>query len=168
MDELPKVREPHLVEFGELPELTRALRALGSPRRSAGSIHTMFFRPLLDARRAAQAAPTPRARLRAFEVAELQAGLDRCVERIVSELADTREPARRAIRAQVAERVRDYRDALSGLGDRANDLLAADDTARLGAWRGWTVQLNAVFQAADRTWLAIESVVTTLTAKPRR
>ena len=156
------------MEFGELPELTRALRALGSARRSAGSLHTMFFEPLLEARRAAQSATTPRARLRAFDAVQLQGGLERCVERIVAEWPDTREPARRAIRAQVAERVREYADALSRLADRANDLLAAEDTARLGAWRAWTVQLSVVFQAADRAWLGIESVVSTLTANARR
>lgn len=168
MDELPRVREPHLVEFGELPELTRALRALGSARRSAGSLHTMFFGPLIEARRVAQSATTPRARLRAFDAVQLQGELERCVERIVADWPDAREPARRAIRAQVVERVREYSGALSRLGDRANDLLAAEDAARLDAWRAWTVQLSAVFQAADRAWLGIESVVSTLTAKPRR
>lgn len=168
MDEFPQGREPHLVEFGELPELTRALRALGSARRTSGSVHTMFFLPLIEARRTAQTASTPRARLNAFDVAQLRAGLERCVDRIVSEWPDAREPARRAIRAQVLERVREYERALEHLRIRSDDLLAAEDTLRLAAWRAWTVQLQVVFQTADRTWLAIEAVVSTLTAKSRR
>lgn len=166
-DEIATARGPHQVEFGELPELTRALRALGSARRNAGALQSLFFRPLLDARRKAADARTPAARLRAFDAAELEAGLDRYVARIVAEWPDPRDSARRAIRAQIAERIREYQDALARLGEDAAAVAAASDDGQLAAWRQWTVQLHATFQSADRSWLAIQSVVNTLTAKRR-
>jgi hypothetical protein len=168
MVEEPRAREPHEMEFGELPELTRTLRALGSSRRNAGAIQALFFRPLLDARKKAEVARTPEGRLSAFDHAELQAGLHRVIDRIVTEWPDAREPARRAIRAQVAERALDYEGELHRLQVAAGDVRGADDAARLAAWRAWTKQLRAVFACADRTWLAIEMSVKALSGKHRR
>jgi hypothetical protein len=168
MVEEPRAREPHEMEFGELPELTRALRALGSSRRNAGAMQALFFRPLLDARKKAESARTPEARLNAFDATELEAGLQRVIDRIVAEWPDAREPARRAIRAQVAERVLDYEAELHRLKDAASSVRSADDAARLDSWRAWTKQLRAVFTCADRTWLAIEMAVKALSGKSRR
>jgi len=168
VDDVPRAPEPHEVEFGELPELTRALRAFGSARRSPGAMHSLFFRPLLDARRKAADARTPAARVRAFDAAELGAGLDRCVVRIVADWPDPREQARRAIRAQLAERIVEYQQALERLQAAAARLAAADEPSRLAAWRLWTVQLHATFQAADRAWVSIQAAVAALGAPRRR
>ena len=68
--------------------------------------------------------------------------------------------ARRALRAELRERARDYRRALDTLDDRAADLLAAStDDERLQSWRAWTIQLAALFDAADRAWMAVRSIV---------
>ena len=168
VEDLPRAREPHEVDFGELPELTRALRALGSGRRKAGAIQALFFRPLLEARRKAEAARTATARVRAFEAGALEVAMESCVDRIVADWQDTREPARRAIRAQLLERLHDYRSALQRLRDAADDVVHADDDMKLDAWRTWTAQLRGVFHCADRSWLAIEAVVAALPGKPRR
>jgi hypothetical protein len=160
--------QPHEVEYGELPELTRALRALGSSRRSAGTAQHTFFRGLLEARRKAAEARTPSARLRAFDAAELEVAMERSIERLVAQWPDAREPARRAIRAQIEERVREYRAALAHLGTLAREAEHAAESSRLVAWRAWTVQLHQAFQAADRSWIAIQAVVDSLTAKRPR
>ena len=168
MVEEPRAREPHEIQFGELPELTRALRALGSSRRNAGAMQALFFRPLLDARKKAESARAPEGRLNAVDPAELQTGLHRVIDRIVAEWPDAREAARRAIRAQVAERALDYEAELQRLRDAAASVRNADDAARLESWRAWTKQLRAVFTCADRTWLAIELAVRALSGKTRR
>ena len=49
--------------------------------------------------------------------------------------------------------------------EAAQRALDADETARLSAWREWTVQLAATFDAADRSWMALRSVVDSLTLK---
>lgn len=159
---------PHEVDYGELPELTRALRALGSSRRHAGKTQTMFFRPLLEARRKAQDARSAIARAKAFDASELALSLDRCLERIVADAPDSRDSARRAIRAELDERVDEYRASLAELSAAARTLLAADSDNVLAAWRAWTARLERVFQCADRTWLAIQPVVDTLAAQKSR
>lgn len=166
VEELSRARDPHEVEFGELPELTRALRALGSSRRNAGAMQAHFFRPLLEARRKAEDARSAAAKMRAFDDAALAAGLWSCVDRIVADWPDSREPARRAIRSQIVERVRDYENHLRSLRDAASKVESAGESERLGAWRAWTAELRGVYQCADRTWLAIESLVKSLSRKP--
>jgi hypothetical protein len=161
-----RVPDPRQVEYGELPELTRALRALGSSRRSGGSLQSQYFHPLLDARRRAADAKTAAGRVRAFDAHELRRALESSLQRIVSEWPDKREPIRRALRAELAERVHVYTRALGRLGERAAVALAADEEGQLAAWREWTVELAATFEAADRGWLALRTAVDAL-AKPK-
>jgi hypothetical protein len=156
-----RVRDAATVDYGELPELTRALRALGSSRRGGGS-QLVLFGPLLEARRRAADARSVHARVRAFSAADLNRALERAIERIVAEWPDTRPPARRALRHELVERVAAYSAALHQLGHLATTAIDADETNQLSAWRSWTRQLVAVFDAADRTWLAIRPVVDAL------
>lgn len=162
-----RAHAPHQVDYGELPELTRALRALGSARRGGGgSLHSQFFNPLLDARRRAADARAVPARVRAFDATELSRALDRTINRIVTEWPDKRESVRRALRAEIQERTSPYDHALTLLAERASAVLATDESERLERWRAWTTQLAATFVAADRSWLALRSVVEAL-PKPR-
>lgn len=154
-----QARGAHEVDYGELPELTRALRALGSSRRTGGLLQAQFFRPLLEARRKAAEARSAVACLRAFEAAELERALERALDRIAAEWPDARMPARRAVRAEMTERVAVYTRALMRLSDLSAGVLGAAPDAQLAAWRAWTVQLAATFEAADRSWLALASLV---------
>ena len=158
-----RVRDAASVEFGELPELTRGLRALGSVRQG-GPSQTLFFGPLLDARRRAAGARSAPARVRAFNARDLATALERAVERIVADWPDDRGAARRALRAELTHRLDPYAQALRLLGDRAAPLLdaSAADAADVHAWRAWTTQLSNVFSAADRCWMTIRTVVETL------
>jgi hypothetical protein len=153
---------PDDVEYGELPELTRALHALGSSRRGAGSSQSQFFHPLIEARRRAADARTPSARVAAFNAGDLTKALDRVIDRIITEWPDKRESVRRAMRAEMQERTAGYASALNLLAERAADVASADDATRLALWRAWTAQLAATFVAADRAWLALRSVVEAL------
>ncbi len=150
------------MEYGELPELTRALRALGSSRRSGGTLQAQFFRPLLEARRKAADARTAVACLRAFDAAELERALERALDRILADWPDSRDAARRAVRAEMVERVAVYSVALVRLSKAAQGALAADAGSQLPAWRAWTVQLAATFDAADRSWMALTSLIAAL------
>jgi hypothetical protein len=152
-------KEPTEVAYGELPELTPALRALGSSRGGGGSHHAQFFRPLLDARRKAAEARNAIACLRAFDAAELEHALERTLDRILAAWPDERAPVRRAVRAEMGERVRVYRVALTRLSELASGAVTAEPDAQVTAWRAWTVQLAATFGAADRSWIALSSLV---------
>jgi hypothetical protein len=159
-----RARDAASVEYGELPELTRALRALGSSRRG-GSSQLLLFGPLLEARRRAADARSVHARVRAFGAADLNRALERAIERIVAEWPDERPPARRALRHVLVERVGPFSAALRDLEQFATAAIDADASSQLSAWRAWTRQLVIIFEAADRTWLAIRPVVEAL---PRR
>src|SRR5688500_15888074 len=161
-------RDARSVEYGELPELTRGLRALGSSRHDARALQSVFFQPLVDARRKAADARDAEGKIRAFDARELARQLDRAVERIVAEWPDARQSARRAVRAQLLERVGPYADALDALADRAKELREAGERERLAAWRAWTTQLATVFSCADRSWLSLHSAARSLPAKPAR
>jgi hypothetical protein len=165
------------VAYGELPELTRGLRALGSPRHSGGlhavsgattRLHADFFHALLEARRTATAARTPDGILRAFDAGELSRAMDKLIERIVVEWPDERTSARRALRTGLRERTEEYAAALSELRARADAALHASPDDQLDAWRSWTTQLVATFHAADRAWMALRSVVDALPTNTQR
>ena len=158
----PRASDPDQVEYGELPELTRALRALGSSRRSGGSLQSQFFHPLVDARRRAADAKTVPARLNAFNSSQLVQALEKAIDRIIAEWPDKRESVRRALRAEMQERASPYSNSLALLAERASEALSAEEARRLETWRAWTVQLAATFVAADRSWLALRSVVEAL------
>jgi len=162
-----RARDPSQVEYGELPELARALRALGSARRSGGSLQSQWFLPLLDARRRAAEARSAQACVRSFDSMELMRALDRAIDKIVAGWPDERPSALRALRAELIERSSSYSRALAVLTERATAALAADEPERLDAWRAWTIQLAATFDAADRSWMAMRSVVDALPHKVR-
>src|SRR5437867_7855562 len=145
--EIDRVRDPSQAEYGELPELTRTLRALGSARRGGGA-GSSFFLPLVEARRRAAEARSAVACLRAFDATPLARALDQAIDRIVADWPDARESARRALRAELVERVSGYLGALKLLTERAHVVMSSDEATRLAAWRSWTVQLAATFDAA--------------------
>src|SRR5688572_24551272 len=120
-------RDARSVEYGELPELTRGLRALGSSRHDARALQSVFFQPLVEARRKAADARDAEAKVKAFDARELERQLERVVDRIVNDWADPRASARRAVRAQLKERVAPYAESLAELEMRAADLRSAEE-----------------------------------------
>lgn len=121
-----------------------------------------FFLALLDARRRAEQAGSPRARVEAFDTAELSRALDRAIERFLGDWPDKRPSARRALRAELGERVFSYSASLTILAECGRQAIAASSDAQLDAWRAWTAQLSTTFDAADRAWMAVMSVADSL------
>jgi hypothetical protein len=158
-------REPE-----QLPELTLALRTLGSRRgrRGAGPEHERFFAPLLEARRAAARAGDVETAVRSFDAARLTSTFDKTIRSIAVDRAPSnRAPARRALEARLLERAEPLRDALTELGHLAEELLQADDASQDVAWERWAVQLRVVFECADRCWPGIDAALSA-TSPPRR
>lgn len=141
-----------------LPELTRALRSLGSRRSvaTAGAAEAdRFFEPLLVARRRAFDAGDVAAALDAFAGAPLRASL----ERRAAEVAAGRHPAsrasaRRALEARLCDELEPVIDALDQLDGAADGVRAADASGEgpVAAWRAWVAQLRRVFERADESW----------------
>jgi hypothetical protein len=155
---------------GPLPELTLALRALGSRRRrrGQGNEQERFFAPLLEARRAAARAADVEGAVTAFDAARLNTSFDKTVRALAADRAASgRAAERRALEARLQERLEPLRDELSELGESGDALLRADDTTRPDAWRRWADQLRAVFACADRCWPGLDAALETV-GVPRR
>jgi hypothetical protein len=153
-----------------LPELTLALRTLGSRRGRRGGVveQERFFGPLLEARRAAARASDVETAVSSFDALRLTSSLDKIIRAIAADRAPPgRPPARRALEARLQERVEPLREALAELGERAADLLASDEESRREAWRRWAEQLRVVFACADRVWPSLDAALAT-TSVPRR
>jgi hypothetical protein len=153
-----------------LPELTLALRALGSRRRrrGEGDEQERFFAPLLEARRAAARAVDVETAVASFDADRLHAAFDKAIRALAADRAASGRPAlRRALEARLQERLEPLRRALSELGERADELLGAGENERGEAWQRWAYQVRAVFACADRCWPSLDAALET-TGAPRR
>lgn len=143
-----------------LPELTRALRTLGSRRSMRGrraSAHAeqrQFFAPLLDARRLAASASTPAAAIAAFDQNALSQAFVLALGAFVAERQAEQGPARRALEAELEEIAEPLMAAIQALAEAGLGARAAVDDLKL--WRVWAGHLRSTFEVADRVWLSLD------------
>lgn len=142
-----------------LPELTLALRGLGSARSYPGQDHDRFFGPFLAARRAAQQASDPAGRLGAMRASALAAEL----ERVFHEFAVARFPTdpaeRRALETTFEDLASTVRSSLVKLEAAASAAAAARDDTVFVWWRAWAAECRAFFADVDRCWLAAAPIL---------
>jgi hypothetical protein len=143
-----------------LPEVTRALRALGSRRgagglrRNPGDREARFFAPFISARRASMDAREARAVIAAFDPRELARSLNATVTVFAREVAAGHPARQRALEAELSDGIERLEAALAALQELAT--AAAGDVDDLARWRTWAAGVQQVFEAADRAWVAIE------------
>jgi hypothetical protein len=159
-NEAGEFRQSVLAACRSLPEVTRALRALGSrrglggTRRNPGDREGRFFAPFISARRASMDAREARAVISAFEPRELMRSLNATIMVFARERAAGHGARRRALEAELSDGVEQLESALDRLKDLADR--AAQDIDDLGRWRAWAEGVQQMFEAADRAWVAIE------------
>jgi hypothetical protein len=141
-----------------LPEFTRALRGLGSPRGRPGAEHDRFFRPLLEARRGAERSPRHEGARLAFDSVSLRAAFTRRLREMAHERYPNAPPERRALEAHATDVAAPLFAALLALDDAQRAVDVATDIERFARWRAWTAALQRVFDRADEGWLALEHV----------
>jgi len=142
-----------------MPELTRSLRGLGSPRASPGEDHDRYFGPLLAARREAESAAGPERARAAFDASALRAAMAQRIHEMAAERHPADPPERRALDAELSE-LAEPLIAAFGVLERAQDGLAAsDDGERYARWRAWAAALRNVFETADEVWLSLVHVL---------
>lgn len=134
-----------------VPELTRALRTLGGRRGGAGQDE--FFRPLLDARRAAAAGGD--AAIAAFEAATLRHGVESELAGLAARHEPERPAARRALEARLCDAAQPLLDALDDVGATAAAARDAAPRDALRAWRAWARSVLVAFERADAAWPAV-------------
>lgn len=149
-----------------LPELTRALRALGTSRATAQSEHDRFFGPFLDARRRAELAREPSAQVAAFETRELLSGLGALARAVARERYPEHPAAQRALEAELTECLEPLVEQLGELGDAAALVQKGAEEMQLVAWRRWARALADVFVCADRCWVATDALLLRIAYAP--
>ena len=130
-----------------LPELTLAMRSLGSRHGGPAPEHDRFFGPLLRSRALSERARDAAERMRAFDATALEASLIETVLALAQLRHAKSPPHRRAMEAQLLEFADPLLTALRALG--SNDE-RADDT--IAVWCEWSARVRAVFVEADRFW----------------
>jgi hypothetical protein len=142
-----------------LPELTLALRGLGSARAYPGPDHDRFFAPVLAARRSAEQATDPAGRLSAMRAPALAAE----VERVLHEFAVARYPndpaERRALGTVFEDLSAPVRASLAELDKAARAVTAASDDTAFVWWRAWAAACRTVVSQLDRCWLTIAPIL---------
>jgi hypothetical protein len=169
-DSAGELRDIILAHCRVLPELTRALRALGS-RRGSRAVRTSgpseqirFFAPLLDARRRAVEADSPLAALEAFDSAPIARAMAAAIHAFAAERCGPDGPAKRALEAELVDLSEPLESAFERLrhaSERAGTSL--DD---LRTWRAWAAELRATFEVADRIWLALDAALDGVSLPP--
>lgn len=157
------LRQRLLAACRSLPEVTRALRALGSrrgvggARRNPGDREGRFFAPFIAARRASMDARDAKAVVAAFEARELARALGATIRRFSVELGAGHAARERALEAELLDAVEQLDAELSRLDELASRALSdVDDLAR---WRSWAGGVQRVFETADRAWVTMEPVL---------
>jgi len=151
-----------------LPELTLALRGLGSARGFPGPDHDCFYAPILAARRGAEQATDPAGRMAAMRAQALAAEIDRALH----ELAVARYPddpaERRALETALEDLSAPIRASLVQLESAAKAVTAASDDVAFVWWRAWVAQCRSLVTHMDQSWLAIVPVLKETPAAARR
>ncbi len=162
-DDAAELRMALVEHCRAIPEVTRALRALGS-RRGHGSARAsgpaeqkIFFAPLLDARREAVGATRPEQTLAAFDSTQLERAIGQAIQVFATGRYGENPPARRALEAELTDLSEPLINALDRLRQKADDARGAVDDLRL--WRAWSTQLRATFETADRVWLSLDAAL---------
>ena len=146
-----------------LPEVTRALRALGSRRGAAGTRRNpsdkeaRFFAPLITARRASMESRDAGGVIAAFGAKRLAQEIAATILDFAAAQAAGHPARRRALEAELGDATDQLTAALTDLEQTA--ALAISDVDDLGRWRAWAAGVQRVFEAADRSWVTIEPVV---------
>ena len=162
MDAATQLSDELGVRCRAIPEMTHALRALGSRRGHRGGRATaadeqrQFFAPLLDARRRALALTSSNA-MAAFDPDVLGQAITTALRSFAAERYGSDPPARRALEAELADLCEPLRDVLSGLSVAAAEVRTAPEDLR--RWRSWAAYLRSTFETADRVWLSLDAAL---------
>ncbi len=138
----------------DVPELTLALRALGSTRGSPGAEHDRFYAPFLAARRGAQRASDAAARLTALDAARLRGQLEGVLQALAADHHPRRAPERRALETKLGELAAPAFAALDRLHEAARTFAEQGDDASFVRWREWAAACRAMFAEVDSCWAA--------------
>jgi hypothetical protein len=159
----PELRTRLLSACRALPEVTRALRALGSRRTLRGTRRNptdkerRFFAPLIAARRASMEAREATAVVKSFDAERLIRDITAVVLDFAAEGGGSQPARRRALEAELTDASEQLTATLQELA--AASMRPLNDVDDLATWRAWAAAVQRAFEAADRSWAEIEPIV---------
>ena len=139
-----------------VPEFTRALRGLASPRGLGRPEHMGVFGPLIAARKLAEQAGSVRARVAAFDAARLERALAESIAAIGAARVPKEGADRRALTARLTDLAGPVYSALRAIESAAGRVRADGDPPRDESWSGWVAAVQELFNATDKLWFEIE------------
>lgn len=151
-----------------VPEFTRGLRVLGSPRAEAHETETRFFAPLIQARRRIEDEGEPERRVAAFAARHLVERFQQLLATLAMEAHPDSAPDRRALEAEMLEATEALFARLDEVQQAAEHYEAASEDTRFDQWRAWVARVAAVFAEADRSWVTMSRVLPTAPAAEKR
>ncbi len=146
----------HLIDRAcAIPELTRALHALGSRRGLPGASHDAWFAPLLSARRTLEGISDPLRQVALLDAPALSSSMTAVIAQLAAIQAPTDAPAQRAIEAMLEEAAEPMFEAIARMAIAADALRGGALDTRLADWRRWMDAVRGVFVATDESWRVI-------------
>lgn len=140
----------------DMPEFTRALRGIAAASALGRPEHGSVFGPLLAARKLAEEAGTVRVRVAAFDAARLERAWAESIAAIASARIPKDGADRRALAARLTEMGVPVTEALRALAACANRVQLEGESPAGLTWGSWILAVQALFDATDRFWIAIE------------
>lgn len=140
-----------------LPEFTRSLRAFAAPRAVGQLDHEVIFGPLLAARRTAARMRSPDSRVAAFDAERLRRGWREAIATIAADRAGDA-ARRRAVEATIEDAAGPLWRALDAMEGAGRAVRTAGPAIAAGDWTAWCRAVQAVYEAADRLWFAVDAV----------
>jgi hypothetical protein len=142
-----------------MPELARALRALGALRGEHPEWREGWFAPLLAARRRVEGVGDPLRQVEVLDADALATDLRDALSVAAHRLAGDDAPLRRGYDAALQQEAENVFTALDRLALAADVLRGSALDTRLADWRRWVAELASVFEAADRAWHGMARVL---------
>ncbi len=135
-----------------LPEVARALRALGLAHGAAAEDHARFVAPFLQGRRRLESGEPVDWLVAGFDAGTLAERTRGVLAAMAMQRHAERPPHRRAFEARLHDACERLFVSLDKVGAAAAAVHAAADATRFEAWRAWAGTVQALFAETERAW----------------
>lgn len=135
-----------------LPEVARALRALGMAHGAAAEDHARFVAPFLQGRRRLESGEPVDWLVAGFDAGTLAERTRGVLAAMAMQRYADRPPHRRALEARLHDACERLFGSLDRVAAAAGEVHGAADATRFDAWRGWAGTVQALFAETERAW----------------
>jgi hypothetical protein len=135
-----------------LPEMARALRALGMAHGASAADHARFVAPFLQGRRRLESGEPVDWLVAGFDAGTLAERTRGVLAAMAMQRHADRAPHRRALEARLHDACERLFESLDRVATAACGVHSAADATRFEAWRAWARTVQTLFAEAERAW----------------